>query len=212
MSSTTDDIRIQDQKALVSPVQLMQEIPLSETAEATVTRARQAVRDILDGRDDRLVVVVGPCSIHDPDAAMEYANLLNAARQEHEQQLAIIMRVYFEKPRTTIGWKGLINDPDMDNSFHINRGTACCPFTAGRHQRARPAGRRRVSRSDQPAVHRRSGRLGRNWRTYHRIPGPSGTGIGAVLSCWLQERYCRQRADRGGCDRGCAVTRIIFCR
>ena len=88
----------------------------------TVTRCRNDVRDILEGRDDRMVVVVGPCSIHDPDAALEYAEKLAAVRKSLNDDLCIVMRVYFEKPRTTVGWKGLINDPTMDNTFQINEG------------------------------------------------------------------------------------------
>lgn len=122
MTNRTDDLRIANIQELRSPEQLIRQVPVSEAAATTVTGARDAVRRILAGTDDRMVVVVGPCSIHDPDAAREYAAELNAARQRFEAELCIIMRVYFEKPRTTVGWKGLINDPAMDNSFQINRG------------------------------------------------------------------------------------------
>ncbi len=97
-------------------------VPVSEAAATTVTRCRSDVRDILQGRDDRLVVIVGPCSIHDPDAALEYAEKLAALNPSLREELCIVMRVYFEKPRTTVGWKGLINDPTMDNTFQINEG------------------------------------------------------------------------------------------
>ncbi len=119
---STDDLRITSTEELVAPAQLIRDIPVSEQAAATVTKARDAVQRILNGEDDRLAVVVGPCSIHDPDAALEYAKNLVKLQDTFSKDLCLIMRVYFEKPRTTIGWKGLINDPAMDNSFQINRG------------------------------------------------------------------------------------------
>lgn len=122
MSTTTDDLRITGTRELRSPEELLKLIPVSAAAAQSVTRCRHDVRDILQGRDDRLVVVVGPCSIHDPDAALEYADKLVAMKQALGDDLCIVMRVYFEKPRTTIGWKGLINDPTMDNTFQINEG------------------------------------------------------------------------------------------
>jgi len=118
----TDDLRISGIKELISPAKLVEKVPLSSSASNTVIKARQEMKDILHGQDDRVAVVVGPCSIHDPEAALEYASLLQAKRAELEKDLLIIMRVYFEKPRTTVGWKGLINDPDLDNSFSINKG------------------------------------------------------------------------------------------
>ena len=122
MSTNTDDLRITGTRELRAPEELLQLLPVSELAAETVTRCHSDVRDILQGRDDRLVVVVGPCSIHDPDAALEYADRLVKMNQSLASQLCIVMRVYFEKPRTTIGWKGLINDPTMDNTFQINAG------------------------------------------------------------------------------------------
>jgi 3-deoxy-7-phosphoheptulonate synthase len=118
----TEDLRIIGMHELTPPVELHREYPLSEQATEVVFQARQACHHILHGKDDRLLVVCGPCSIHDVDAALEYASRLNHLRHELKDHLEIIMRVYFEKPRTTIGWKGLINDPDLDNSFHINKG------------------------------------------------------------------------------------------
>lgn len=122
MKYQTDDLRIIGMHELTPPVELHREYPMSEQATETVFMARQDCHNILHGEDDRLLVVCGPCSIHDVDAALEYASRLNHLRHEFKNQLHIIMRVYFEKPRTTIGWKGLINDPDLDNSFHINKG------------------------------------------------------------------------------------------
>jgi len=118
----TDDLRICGTKEVIAPVQVHTEMPISEAAAQTTALARQDIHKILTGLDDRLVVVVGPCSIHDPIAAHEYARLLKVIKDELEDDLAIVMRVYFEKPRTTVGWKGLINDPDLDSSFNINKG------------------------------------------------------------------------------------------
>ncbi len=122
MSTSTDDLRITGTQVLREPEELIKKIPVTDKTAATVTAARQEVSAMLAGKDDRIAVVVGPCSIHDPEAALEYAQKLAVLKKQYAQELCIIMRVYFEKPRTTVGWKGLINDPDMDNSFNINKG------------------------------------------------------------------------------------------
>ncbi|MBT8139591.1 MAG: 3-deoxy-7-phosphoheptulonate synthase AroG [Gammaproteobacteria bacterium] len=122
MSHSTDDVRIDQIKELLPPVALMERFPISETGAATVLASRQATHNILHGSDDRLLVISGPCSIHDPEAAREYAIKLKTLRDSYADSLEIVMRVYFEKPRTTVGWKGLINDPYMDGSFQINDG------------------------------------------------------------------------------------------
>ena len=122
MTHQTDDLRIKDIQEVSAPEVVRDEIPLTDAAAATVYHARQNIHRILHGEDDRLLVVVGPCSIHDVDAALEYAQRLGALRGELGDALEVVMRVYFEKPRTTVGWKGLINDPDLDGSFHINKG------------------------------------------------------------------------------------------
>ncbi len=118
----TDDLRITGMEEVHSPVTLFQSYPITQAAAQTVYHARQAAHKILHGEDDRLIVVVGPCSIHDTEAALEYADKLAVLREELGEQLHIIMRVYFEKPRTNIGWKGLINDPDLTGQFNINEG------------------------------------------------------------------------------------------
>ncbi|BBB59872.1 phospho-2-dehydro-3-deoxyheptonate aldolase [Undibacterium sp. YM2] len=118
----TDDLRIREMKELVPPSHLIREFACSEKASETAANARTALHRILHGQDDRLMVVIGPCSIHDTKAAMEYAQRLAEERPRFAGELEIIMRVYFEKPRTTVGWKGLINDPYLDNSFRINDG------------------------------------------------------------------------------------------
>jgi 3-deoxy-7-phosphoheptulonate synthase len=122
MPPPTSNLRIDGVRPLLSPAILMEELPISADGERTVDAARRGVKDILFGNDDRLVVVVGPCSIHDPSAALKYAELLEGAAERLKGELQIIMRVYFEKPRTTVGWKGLINDPNLDESFEINKG------------------------------------------------------------------------------------------
>ena len=122
MSLRTDDLRIRDIRELITPEDLAREFPCSEHAAEVVGDARHAVHRILHGQDDRLVVVIGPCSIHDIAAAREYAALLQHERERLNGTLEIVMRVYFEKPRTTVGWKGLINDPGLDGSFRINDG------------------------------------------------------------------------------------------
>ncbi|RRO01001.1 MULTISPECIES: 3-deoxy-7-phosphoheptulonate synthase AroG [Pectobacterium] len=122
MNYQNDDLRIKEINELLPPVALLEKFPATEKAAETVSFARTAIHKILNGNDDRLLVVIGPCSIHDTKAAKEYAARLLAQRNELSDDLEVVMRVYFEKPRTTIGWKGLINDPHMDNSFQINDG------------------------------------------------------------------------------------------
>src|SRR5262245_56008818 len=122
MSEGTRDLRVESFRPLLPPLILLEELPLSERGSATVTKARRDISRILRGEDDRLVVIVGPCSIHDPGAALEYGRRLRIVADEHVPDLCIVMRVYFEKPRTTVGWKGLINDPHLDGSFKINEG------------------------------------------------------------------------------------------
>lgn len=118
----TDDLRIIAMKELTPPSHLIREFPCEGQAATTVIDNRQAIHRVLHGKDDRLVAIVGPCSIHDPKAALEYAHRLANLQQKYKDDLIVVMRVYFEKPRTTIGWKGLINDPFMDHSFRINEG------------------------------------------------------------------------------------------
>jgi 3-deoxy-7-phosphoheptulonate synthase len=120
--STTDDLRIREIKELSTPDEVMREVSRTLTATRVVMAARNAIHAILGGADDRLLVIVGPCSIHDPVAAVDYATRLASLREKLADRLEIVMRVYFEKPRTTVGWKGLINDPELDGSFDINKG------------------------------------------------------------------------------------------
>ena len=117
-----DDVNLQSIHPLVTPAELKTELPLTESAYQTVLHGRETIRNILDGKDKRIFVVIGPCSIHDPVAAHEYADRLKVLSDKIKDSIYIVMRVYFEKPRTTVGWKGLINDPDMKDSFNIEKG------------------------------------------------------------------------------------------
>ena len=122
MTHQVDDVRIKEIKELIPPAHVLREFPATELAADTTYATRQAIHRILHGADDRLLVVIGPCSIHEHDAAVEYARKLQAESQRYSADLLILMRVYFEKPRTTVGWKGFINDPRLDGSYKINEG------------------------------------------------------------------------------------------
>ncbi|MEY6432679.1 3-deoxy-7-phosphoheptulonate synthase [Thioalkalicoccus limnaeus] len=122
MTYATDDLRIREIRQVIMPRDLAEEMPITEAAAATVFHTRREIKRILHGEDDRLLVVVGPCSVHDPEAAYEYADRLRPIREALSEDLLILMRVYFEKPRTTVGWKGLINDPTLDGRFEIDKG------------------------------------------------------------------------------------------
>jgi 3-deoxy-7-phosphoheptulonate synthase len=121
-NSPTDDLRIRAVRPLLPPAVLVEELPVEPDVAELISSARKGIAEALHGKDRRLVVVVGPCSIHDPLAALEYARRLKPIADRYADRLLLVMRTYFEKPRTTVGWKGLINDPDIDESFHINRG------------------------------------------------------------------------------------------
>ena len=122
MKYLTDNTRITGLMEVSTPVEVIEKLPISEKVSELVFNSRNEISDILHGEDDRLVVVVGPCSIHDPKAAIEYAKKLKIIEKQLRNQIKIVMRVYFEKPRTTVGWKGLINDPNLDNSYDVNKG------------------------------------------------------------------------------------------
>jgi len=122
MKYQTDDLRIREIKEVSPPEQVRDELPITDEATDAVFQTRNDIHNILHDQDDRILVIIGPCSIHDPVAAMDYAQKLQVAREQYRQDLHIVMRVYFEKPRTTVGWKGLINDPALDDSYQINKG------------------------------------------------------------------------------------------
>lgn len=121
-ANLTDDVRIKEIRELLPPIALLETFPATESIQNNVVKTRTAIHNILTKKDDRLLIIIGPCSIHDPIAAIEYANKLMELRNKYQHDLEIVMRVYFEKPRTTVGWKGLINDPFLNNSFNINNG------------------------------------------------------------------------------------------
>ena len=196
MLSTTDDLRISELKELSTPQEVMGEIPRTLTATRVVMAARNAIHAILNGTDDRLLVVVGPCSVHDPVAAVEYAERLAALREQLADRLEIVMRVYFEKPRTTVGWKGLINDPNLDGSFDINKGLRLARnVLSAVNNLGLPAGTR-IPRHDDAAIHCRPDGLGGDRRAHDREPDPSRAGVGPVLPGRLQERHRRQCPHR----------------
>ena len=163
----TDDIRIQDIEPLISPAILIKDYPATTEIAKMVATTRKNAENIISGHDDRLLVVVGPCSIHDPQAAVDYASRLKEQMARFEKDLVIIMRVYFEKPRTTVGWKGLINDPFMNHTFDINRG-----LHMARGLLLRLGARSyRVPGHHHAAVHCGPDHVGRHRRAHHGKPG-----------------------------------------
>lgn len=122
MPQVIDNLNVASQTRLITPTELKNKIPLSPACQQVVSDSRQTIQNILDGKDHRVFVVVGPCSVHDVDAAIDYAKRLKVLAEKLEDSLYIVMRVYFEKPRTTVGWKGLINDPEMNDSFRLRKG------------------------------------------------------------------------------------------
>ena len=181
MRHETDDLRITSIDDVVTPAEMLEELPLSETISECVYTTRQAIHRILAGEDDRLLVIAGPCSIHDPAAAREYASRLLEHRRSLSDRLLIVMRVYFEKPRTTVGWKGLINDPEPRRPVQHRQGIARRATVAARPERHRRTGRGRIPRSHHPPIRRGPDQLGGNRRAHHGKPGAPRDGIGAVL-------------------------------
>ena len=179
-TSQTDDERIKDITVLPPPEHLIRFFPIRGTAvETLISQTRQNVRRIMAGEDDRLLVVIGPCSIHDPMAALEYARRLAEQRKKYAGTLEIVMRVYFEKPRTTVGWKGLINDPYLDESFRIDEGLRIArQLLIDINRLDLPAGSEFLDVIS--TVHRRFDFLGRDWGAHHRKPGTPRTGFGPV--------------------------------
>ena len=196
MFYSTDDLRIKWIKVVLPPVFLEEELPTTEKASATVHQAREQIATILNGDDPRLLVIVGPCSIHDTKAAREYAALLKQSIDQHANELRIVMRVYFEKPRTTIGWKGLINDPHLDQSYKINDG-----LRQARHllldlaEMGVPAGTEFLDMIT-PQYLGGTGELGSDRRAHNGEPNSSPIGVGPVMSGGLQECDLRRCADR----------------
>ena len=166
MGERLQNINVVSSELLATPDQIKRELPLSPSAEEFVFRSRVVLQRILDWQDPRLFVVVGPCSIHDTAAALDYASRLHRLAPELAETMFVIMRVYFEKPRTTIGWKGLINDPDMDDSFHIEKGIRMAREVAAAPRGARAASGHRGARPDHAAVPVRARHVDCDWRAY----------------------------------------------
>ena len=185
MFESTDDLRIDQLKPLIPPAILMEELPISEAASHTVAAARRVLDAILTGEDDRLVAVVGPCSIHDPQAALEYAERLKEKATDLSDELYVVMRVYFEKPRTTVGWKGLINDPHLDDSFEINSGLRAARGLLVQLGDMGLPSCFRIPRYDHAAIYRRPDCLGCHWCSHYGKSGPPRIGFGSVDARWL---------------------------
>ena len=190
-----DNVNVVASDLLPTPDEVKRAQPLTDSARDTVLGARGTLRDILDRRDPRLLVVVGPCSIHDLAAAREYAGRLRQLARSVESTMFVMMRVYFEKPRTTVGWKGLINDPFMDDSFDIEKGITLARELLLRSRGNGAASRDRGARSDHAAVSRGADQLDGHRRAHHRIADPPRNGERTLDAGRVQERH-RRYADR----------------
>ena len=178
--SKTDDLRIANIQAVANAATIMSEIPISDRAARVVASHRADIHRVLQGEDDRLVVVTGPCSIHDPSAAIDYARHLAPLVERHKGELIVLMRVYFEKPRTTVGWKGLINDPNLDGSFDINSGLRIARKLLS-DIGARCRSGNGISGSIITSIYRRPRELGRDWSPNDRKSASSGDCLWIVL-------------------------------
>ena len=177
MTRPIDNQHVIEIKPLPSPRDVKTRLPISDAVSELVFQTRQAIRSILHGRDmDRLIVIVGPCSIHDPDAAYEYADRLKPVADAVREKLLIVMRTYFEKPRTTVGWKGLINDPHLDGTCDIAQGIQLARTILLEHQRQGPPLRDGTARPGHPPIHGRPVELDRHRRADDREPNPSRNG------------------------------------
>ena len=213
MTHNTDDLRILEIKELSPPSHVLREFPISGAVSDTGVRAaRTPSTASCTARTTDCWWWSAPARSTITAAAREYAARLAEQRQRLADRLEIVMRVYFEKPRTTVGWKGLINDPDLDGSFQHQQGPAHGTRAAARHQRARPAGRYRISRHDHAAIYRRPRLLGRDRGTNDGIAGPSRAGLGPVLPGRLQERHRRQYSASPSTRSRPPRNRTISCR
>ena len=206
----TENLNVTGFTPLVTPRALKAALPLSAAAERVVLAGRRASQDILHGRDDRLLVVVGPCSIHDFDEALEYAHRLAALRERVKDRLEVQMRVYVDKPRTTVGWRGYLMDPDMTGANDINRGLHLTRDLMIRVVGTGPARRHRTAGSLRAAVPVRCGGVGLPGRTHHRIADAPGHGERRQRSDGLQERHGRRPETGCRCHRGRAESTRLF--
>ena len=197
MLSTTDDLRISELKELSTPQEVMREIPRTLTATRVVmARAQRHPQHPRTAPTTACWSSSAPARSTIPSPPSTTPSASPPLREQLADRLEIVMRVYFEKPRTTVGWKGLINDPDLDGSFDIDKGLRLARNVLLGGQQSRPARRHRIPRHDDPAIHRRPGGLGRDRRAHHREPDPSRAGLGPLLPGRLQERHRRQCPHR----------------
>ena len=194
--SPTKDVNVVSTRHLISPVELAQELPVTPTAERTVLEGRDEIRKVLSREDSRMMMVVGPCSIHDEEAAVEYAGRLLELRRELEDRLLIVMRVYFEKPRTTVGWKGLIYDPHLDDTFDIDEGLRVARRLMGAVAEMGMYTGTEFLDPIVPQYLRRLGVLVHHRRENHREPDASPDGERPIHAGRIQERHGRFGADR----------------
>ena len=196
-TSETDDQRIKDVTPLPPPEHLIRFFPIAGTpVEKLIGHTRNAIRHIMQRKDDRLLVIIGPCSIHDPAAALDYARRLLPLREQYADTLEIVMRVYFEKPRTTVGWKGLINDPYLDESYRIDEGLRIArQLLVEINRLGMPAGSEFLDVISPQYIGDLIS-LGRDRRAHHRKPGAPRAGLGPERADRLQERHRRQHPHR----------------
>ena len=195
----TSDLNVVDTQLLRTPDGLKADLPISAQAAELVYRTREEIRAVLRGRDSRLLVVVGPCSVHDPEAAIDYAGRLQALRRRYEDELLLVMRVYFEKPRTTVGWKGLVNDPHLNGSHDIGAGLRIARDLLVAWQTRACLRRRRFSTRSSRSTWRTSCRWAADRRAHHREPDAPRDGQRPLDARRLQERD--RRGSRGGDPR-----------
>ena len=197
MFRRTDDLRITDVRPLIPPAILLEEIPISERASNVVANARTAIAGAIEGRDPRLVVVAGPCSIHDPRRRSSTPTACSALAVRYADHLIVVMRSYFEKPRTTVGWKGFINDPDLDESFHINKGLRLArQLLLDVNDMGLPTGSEFLDTQIPQHIADLTSWVAIGARTM-REPGAPRAGVGAVDAGRVQERHRRQHQDGG---------------
>ncbi len=188
-----NNVHIADEQVLITPDQLKAEFPLTVEQEAQIARSRKTISDIIAGRDPRLLVVCGPCSIHDPEAALEYARRFKALSEQVSDTLYLVMRVYFEKPRTTVGWKGLINDPHMDGSFEVETGLKIARSLL---VELVSLGLPLATEALDPNSPQYLGDLVGYWHPYHRIANAPRNGFGPLDAGRLQKWNGWQPGDR----------------
>ena len=194
--SVVHDVRVESIKPLDPPSEYWKRYPLSDPIREQVARHRHQIENILSGRDTRLLIIVGPCSIHDTELGLDYARRLAGLAKEVEDRLMIAMRVYFEKPRTTVGWKGLINDPQLNGTYDVQERPGQGPAVSDRRLLPGAADRDRVPGAVHSSVSQRHDLLGRDRRKDYREPASQAHGKRPQYADRVQERYRRGRGNR----------------